>query len=399
MQDRQIRLKEIIWEITGYCNNHCEYCGSKDGQGIRTPDETIIKIAKEIAKYPPYKVNISGGDPLCLESDLHKEVVKILKDGGVKEVAVIVNPKSFGNGKFLKAYHSMSEYDYAGISINDENDIGAYINFIKSTKNWFKNSYKQLKRTFITNFNLKNIFLFEKIEEFVNKRNASWQTQYTMSLDNPANNIFNDKNAVTHLTKIINKSIKNGTRIILADNMNNISCAAGISSLGILCNGDVIPCVSMRAWNKDIKYLIQGNIISDGLEKIWIECFTDYRFKSFECCKDFCKNAEICIDCSQKDISKNSEKEIEKLQIPGIQPLKSWPKRTPEDPQVFLYGVTDPSPGPEWPRKSEPPYPRNPFRKDIATVYGAYDPRREININEVKHTNSFGIKNESSDPD
>ena len=79
MQAPHIKLKEIVWEITGECNNGCTYCGSKSIRTIKNSNKTILTIAKAIAQYPPEEINISGGDPFLVEPDIHEEIVHLFK--------------------------------------------------------------------------------------------------------------------------------------------------------------------------------------------------------------------------------------------------------------------------------------------------------------------------------
>jgi MoaA/NifB/PqqE/SkfB family radical SAM enzyme len=64
MQNQHLKLKELIWEITGECKNNCSYCGSKKTNDKTVSDGVVLQIANKIAKYPPNEINISGGD-LC----------------------------------------------------------------------------------------------------------------------------------------------------------------------------------------------------------------------------------------------------------------------------------------------------------------------------------------------
>ncbi len=328
MQRKNLELKEIIWEITGECKNGCSYCGSKENRNIKTDESTILKIATEISKFPPRAIDISGGDPLLLGYDLHKKIIDILKD--VPSKKIIINPKSFENTKdFIKI---LGLYDWIGISINTKEEIDIFYDLYASSKyDFYAISNIFNKMTIITNFNLLNIFIYEKIEELVEKNDYSWQIQFTIDKNNSDNNIFNNEGALKHFSDLVNKSIEKGVKITLADNMNECNCGAGISSLGILYNGDIVPCLSMRSWKDGIEKEVQGNILETSLKLIWTEGFYQYRFDQFECCKDFCKNKVVKIEKIEKNEYDKIFEEIQSIKI------KNPPKI--EYPNITMYGV------------------------------------------------------------
>jgi MoaA/NifB/PqqE/SkfB family radical SAM enzyme len=344
--DAKLQLKEIIWEITGKCKNGCKYCGSKDVSDVIINESNIIRIASLIALYPPKEINISGGDPLLVSLETHKRVVKILKDSNVRR-KIIINPLSFKHENLTECLEILKLYDHIGISINSKDEMIAFEKYC--TQLMIKHNC-----TIISNFNLQNLFDYEQIEKFVTDKNFIWQIQFTMFNDHchyPLA-LYNPQNAsaLYSLSEKIRKSIKSGMRIVIADNANPGGCSAGIHSLGILYNGDVVPCLSMRSWKFSLKHSIVENVLSFGeysfgeyelnpLKTIWIEKFNKYRFNSFRCCKDQC-NRKI-IDTSSIEITKhdadreNMNNYLEELQrtiLPVQKPIRV-------EPGVMMYGV------------------------------------------------------------
>jgi len=170
---QNLKLKEVIWEITNKCNNNCEYCGSRDRihKNLipeKLSDDRKIEIAQTIADYGVEKVNISGGDPLLVSLDMHKRVSEILKKAKVQTV-ILINPKSLANNP--TAIEKCNLYDHVAVSINDELDK----NYLCS--NWIKPS------CIITNFNKTNIFEFRTIAAFAKLHDVNWQIQFTMYKD------------------------------------------------------------------------------------------------------------------------------------------------------------------------------------------------------------------------
>lgn len=285
MQSPHIKLKEIIWEITPECHNNCSYCGSESERHIKTDEDIICSIADKISKYPPEQIDISGGDPLLVSHATHKYITSQFFNKSVCKI--LCNPKSF-KGSYI---NTLQLYDWVGISINNEKELNKAID---------SNTVELLdkKCTIISNFNSSNIFYFDSIQKFVEKNKLCWQIQYTIFMEKDDDRaLYNNDEALQYFKEKLNKAVHR-TDIILADNCNSGKCGAGMSSLGILYDGSIVPCLSMRSWNKNIETVIVANILDDnsgGLEYIWKNLFEEYRFKEFICCKDFCNNKEIQI--------------------------------------------------------------------------------------------------------
>jgi len=345
MQNSHLKLQEIIWEITGRCENRCEYCGSKEAWNVPIDTKKIIKIAKNIAKSPPSEIDISGGDPLLVDMETHEIITNILKDKKVK-CKILLNPKSLVNKNVVNSNNilKLGLYDWIGISINTQDELALiqharFVNFLK-------------KSTIISNFNLQNIFLYNEIEEFVKKNNLMWQIQYTMYKDpNDPLALYNNEKALAFFSSQVSNSLANGLRVLIADNANCGSCGAGLNSIGILYNGDVVPCLSMRSW-MDIKDAVVGNILKEDwkengyvthekyetyeenpLKYIWKNRFNKYRFESFECCKDKCKNK--CVEIKIVGNKLSEDFDILKKE------LNKWKKKDEPfvPPRITLYGV------------------------------------------------------------
>lgn len=63
-----IKLREIIWEITPKCNKNCDYCGSKSILKENPLDQSkLFEIAIQISKYNINEVTLSGGRTFYVE--------------------------------------------------------------------------------------------------------------------------------------------------------------------------------------------------------------------------------------------------------------------------------------------------------------------------------------------
>jgi MoaA/NifB/PqqE/SkfB family radical SAM enzyme len=296
MQKPHIELMEIIWEVTGRCNNKCNYCGSKSVNENEIAEGKISKILDKICKFPPKNIDISGGDPLLLSYELHKEIVSKLKALGTC-VKIVVNPKSFNNEEtiliadqyFIKYKSILSLYDFVGISVSTHTEIA------KAKEFFIENPELEQKCTIITNFNVNNVFLFNKIKWLVESFKRMWQIQYTMfhNPDDPQALYNNDAALYEFFADHLAEAIAQGLPLVLADNMNCGRCTAGMYSIGILDDGVVVPCLSMRSWIENMTSISQGNVLNNDLEHIWSHYFTEYRNSEFFCCKDSCKGKQI----------------------------------------------------------------------------------------------------------
>jgi MoaA/NifB/PqqE/SkfB family radical SAM enzyme len=321
MQNSKVQLKEIIWEITGRCENHCDYCGSKEGWSKTINIDKIKKIGDEISNYLiDGEVNVSGGDPLLVPFNTHKYIVNSLQSRNNK-VKIIVNPKSFLK---VKDYQDiLNLYDVIGVSVNNDEELKLFEAKLFPLLS---------KHTVITNFNMLNIWDYDVIEDFVKKHNLTWQIQYTMS-NNKKETVYNNKTSKRFLFENIQKSLNDSVKIVLADNLNSGECSAGTRSLGILSDGDIVPCLSMRSWC-DVESTFQGNILSESLKDIWEKQFKQYRFCEFECCKDIC-NAPFELIEEKKESYKTIE-------------VRKWPEVTAlyavsTHPSVIAYGAYNPT--------------------------------------------------------
>ena len=349
MQEPSLKLKEIIWEITGECHNGCTYCGSKEVWKNKTDEETILKIVEEIALYPPEQIDISGGDPMCVSFAVHQKIVNLLKEKNVV-CKILVNPKSlvtdldvyslqlhtktiFGKKEVRdEQMLKVNLYDWVGISVNTEEEFEIVENLVKSVLDRF---------TVVTNFNTSNLYMFDVIQEFVKQHNLQWQIQLTMT-DSKVMAIYKNPKALKTLLEKIQEAYDSGVKIIPADNINNGHCGAGSQSLGILSNGDVVPCLSMRSWNKELPNLSQGNILIGGLTNIWETKFQDYRYKCFSCCKDDCGNIDFWFkENSMNKLLKQAKESLkpkeEKGQVINFPRVERLPRSFP--PRTMLYGV------------------------------------------------------------
>ena len=294
----KLTLKEIVWEITGKCKNGCTYCGSKEVWKQEIDETKIKRITDRIAEYPPEEIDVSGGDPLLVSYDVHKYIIEKLANTKCK---ILANPKSFKDSLKEQNLYILGLYSHVGFSINTQEELNLFKDLLPSLK--------EIKYTIITNFNLTNFFIFTEFAEFVKEQNVIWQIQFTMYPPKDHNKeyqlaLYNYPAAVEKLNEDIAKYPD--LMMVFADNANCGECGAGLHTLGILSNGDVIPCLSMRSWVDLSNKTPEGNLFSTSLKDIWFNGFKANRFETFVCCKDMCNKQLLNFTKSEK--SEKSEK-------------------------------------------------------------------------------------------
>lgn len=346
MQQQHLKLREIIWEITGECKNNCSYCGSKDARCSKTENSTILKIAEQISLYPPKEITISGGDPLLVDFAIHKEIIEKFEGVGITS-KILINPKSLSD----KSADILKLYNWIGISINTKEEL-------EISRKYINENVDIRNITVVTNFNIQNLFCFDLVESFVKEYNFAWTIQFTVYKNPNPMALYSEENEQA-FEFFKEKYFKSNAKIILSDNIvKSVPCGAGLCSVGITFDGYVVPCLSMRSWeNSDFQYRY-FNIFEKTLIDIWENGFKDLRFCEFKCCKDQCENKNIPqkaepvsfeittkkgID-AQEEIKKFLEQGKEKDKYPNWphpQPI-TLPDGTgsPDFPQIIMYGVT-----------------------------------------------------------
>lgn len=343
-------LKEIIWEITNCCNNKCSYCGSTQvtNKVCDTSEEQMVAIAKAIAAYPPESIDISGGDPTLVSSLTHTKILEVFRNAGIVP-KILMNPLSIVNNTWKKVDAVISQYDVIGVSINVEDEYTIF--------NEHQKKFDMSKVTFVSNFNKTNLWMFDRLLALAMQYNRPWQIQFTMYTEENSNAIYESEIAINEFFTKIADARSKYAKIALGDNINRGTCTGGIHTLGVLSSGAVIPCVSMRAWIKNVEAHTQGNLLKgDSLKDIWETQFKDQRFSQHKCCATHCKGVAWRKDVEEilsKKITKIDLPDLSEFDIPDIVPggmddiilmygivPDRWPKNPTPMPPTMVYGVT-----------------------------------------------------------
>ncbi|WP_410495242.1 radical SAM protein [Cellulosilyticum sp. ST5] len=278
-----------VWEITMGCNMQCKHCGSSCSSALigELTTEEALGLCKEIGELGLKWITLSGGEP-TIRKDWH-QIAKALNENGVI-------PNMITNG-WLFSEKEAQKAEAAGI-----NTLAISIDGLQETHDYMRregsfecsmNAFECLRNTSvhtaaITTIHNKNINELKQIKNIlIDKGVERWQLQIGL----PMGNMAHHQDLVTPpeiINDIINfayeETQKGGIIIDLADcigyfNAKEIEvreknsgqegygwdgCGAGKHNFGILHNGDIIGCVSIRD-----NELVEGNIREEPLKSIW----------------------------------------------------------------------------------------------------------------------------------
>lgn len=279
-----------VWEVTMGCNMRCGHCGSSCEGALpgELSTQEALDVCDQIAKLGLRWVTLSGGEPLT-RKDID-QIVRRLHDNGV-----IVNMITNG---WLMQEEMVDKLTKSGIatvaiSIDGTRDIhnmirkeGAFEHAESAFRSLEAHGIRTGAVTTITNQNID--ILGELKEELIRMGVKTWQVQLGLPMGNLKErpDWLLEPKRVNDIIDFCNETAKEGRiKIYTADcigyytnkdmEVKRISyeteyvspwdgCNAGIRGFGILHNGDILGCTSIR--NREF---IEGNLRERTLESIW----------------------------------------------------------------------------------------------------------------------------------
>lgn len=279
-----------VWEVTMGCNMRCKHCGSSCSEPLsdELTTEEALNLCDQIAKMGLRWVTLSGGEPLT-RKDIPLLVERLTSRG--VSVNIITNGWLLDEGliKELKK----SGIATVAISIDGTEEIH---NLIRRP-----GSYEQSRRAFailkengiqagaVTTISKQNLGILEDMKnELLAMGVGSWQVQIGLPMGNLKERpdwLLEPEQVDDILDFCYKTAIEGKMKIFPADcigycttkemeikkisfGTNNVrlwdGCNAGIRGFGILQNGDILGCTSIR--NKEY---IEGNIRERSLREIW----------------------------------------------------------------------------------------------------------------------------------
>lgn len=277
-----------VWEITMGCNMRCKHCGSSCREPLpgELTTEEALKLCDAIGELGLTWITLSGGEPTT-RKDWHLIAERLSQRG--------VIPNLITNG-WLFDEKVLEQAINAGIGT-----IAFSIDGLEETHDFMRRpgSYARIMHalelcddrnitvTPITTINKKNLSQLEELkQELIMRGIKSWQVQMGF----PMGNLTDHRNLVIEpddIDTIINfayQCMQEGSiEVMLGDcvgyyNLKEIEifkkryqgsysrqgCTAGKHTFGILHNGDILGCTSIRD-----QEFIEGNIKNTSLKEIW----------------------------------------------------------------------------------------------------------------------------------
>lgn len=279
-----------VWEITMGCNMRCKHCGSSCASALpgELSTDEAFKFVDMCAEMGLEWISISGGEPFT-----RRDLVQIIEYARKKNVYINI----ITNGWLITENHAreISELDGVRIliSIDGPEKIHDFIrkpgsfNKISQTLDILNNN--NILTGCITTITKQNINNLDELKLFLISKNVTcWQLQIGLPMGNLSENSswILDYNQINNIIDFCYKvSQENKINVFPADcigyydkkldeiykksyNTDNISpwsgCSAGIYSFGLLHNGDIVGCTSIRDRN-----FVEGNIKNKSLKEIW----------------------------------------------------------------------------------------------------------------------------------
>ncbi|MGA1825122.1 MAG: radical SAM protein [bacterium] len=279
-----------VWEITYACNMRCKHCGS--GCGEKYPDELTgaeaLKLCDDLRTMGLKILTLSGGEPF-LREDWHLIATRLTENNITTN---IISNGWYIDKSILDKAHTSGIVNI-GVSLDgceDTHDFmrkkGAFERVLSALDLMNKHRMPSVVCTTITKKNLNELFLLKDI--LIQKKVQRWQLQMACPMGNlldypelvlePRNvdDIINfayivmqEKKIIVDLASDIGYYNLLGMEIKkrLTDNKKQYiwkGCPAGKYNFGIMANGNIIGCLSIR----DEKF-IEGNIREIPLKELW----------------------------------------------------------------------------------------------------------------------------------
>lgn len=290
----------VVLELTDRCNLQCLHCYG-DGQGNDIKDEDLEIVTRELYRVKPHYITLSGGEPLLLGEKLFQIAVKM--KGLCNRLFLTTN------GLLTRRYpsESFSIFDDVQISLDGSRDVhqrirgaGSFEEAIEASKYL---SDAGIHVSINMTLNSLNKSCLEEVYEIAKDLKVQFAAGRMSSVGRGGSLERLSSNEWRDLLKTL---VKQGTscddplrfyyKKDIKDRLNphrlTGGCTAGIASLAITSNIDLLPCVRLR--------LPAGNLREKSLEDIWLgsKIFLQLRHRSsFKGRCGLCYYRNICGGC------------------------------------------------------------------------------------------------------
>ncbi|MHB1645860.1 MAG: radical SAM protein [Candidatus Acididesulfobacter diazotrophicus] len=305
----------IQWHFIESCNLRCVHCYQEDyvskGPDLEQLRLIFSRLDEAMAKWNTKGViSLTGGEPFLKPTNLFYLASLIENSSNFKDIAILSNGTLIDDNLIaeIKKYKKITEIQISldGADAKTHEAIRGEGTFLKTVNSIKKLKEAGIKTSIMFTLNSKNIGSAVNMSDLAYELNADTLTVERMTTMSEAekNEFFiqpQDLKKVYSDVYVKSKKVFSDRKTKLAVSRplwnlvdENIGgyCPVGLSSICILHDGTVLPCRRL--------YLPIGNIIDDGLFKIWYtsKVLWEMRKKnnlSKECLK--CSHFERCGGC------------------------------------------------------------------------------------------------------
>jgi len=308
-----------VWEITMACNMRCKHCGSSCKTALpgELSHEEAMDLCDQLGELGLKWVTVSGGEPLL--RDDWDTIAKRLHDNGVNPL--IISNGWMLNEEIIKRARDAGIDSFA-ISLDGIRETHDFMrmpgSFDRVMKGFDLLENSGLVKSAITTVTRRNIGELPALKQILLEKGVSlWQLQIGLPMGNFENNndlmldpeqvdtiidfaydMINEKRINVYLADCIGYYNRKETEVrkktFGLENVIWQGCNAGRRSLGILHNGDILGCTSIRD-----REFIEGNIRNSSLKEIWTgqNSFAWIRDMRKEMLTGFCTKCGYGDDC------------------------------------------------------------------------------------------------------
>jgi len=276
-----------VWEMTMACNMRCKHCGSscKDKQEDELNTEEALDLCDQLADLGMKFITLSGGE-LTLRDDWHI-IAKHLTELGISTSMItngwLLDDEMLHNAKDAGIISIGISIDGLKETHDDIRRTGSYERDLNLMKRIRELGMNACAVTTVHEGNFPE--LSDMYDEFLEAGVNMWQLQIALPMGNFSHHkdLYLKKGRVGELIEFCHSKMNGKIAMCPADCIGYYTeqesqlrehvykvknewagCSAGKRTLGILCNGDIIGCTSIRG-----KEYIEGNIRKTSLREIW----------------------------------------------------------------------------------------------------------------------------------
>lgn len=312
--ERKPRLRQLFFEMTIQCNEHCRHCGSQCGdfkEENPLSKEEITSLMKEVAEQfdtEGFMFCITGGEPL-LRNDLFeimetanslhipwgmtsnatlmtKEMALKCKETGMRSISVSVDGLKQSHEWFRR---SLGSYEKTIQGIKNLVEVGidhVQITTVIHAKNIHELSdmYQEFQKLGIRSWRVINIEPIGRAKEQEDLLLS--KEQYKELFDFIREHRFQEKMSVEYgCSHFLGLEYEREVRPWY------FLCNAGVYTASICYNGDVTSCLDVERREE----YIEGNVRTQSFKDIWENGFTKYRsdFRKVGKCAS-CQEYKFC---------------------------------------------------------------------------------------------------------